>query len=109
MKKPVKVTHAPHWDYSSCIKYIEDKYKIKTRDYAGKFLQKSDREVDETPYLDFWHWVISEYDWIKNECYISFEVKKHLEDEKTEQWVKEILTMLYKEFEEDEMRFWIEW
>lgn len=109
MKKPIKVTHAPHWDYNSCIKYIESKYKIRTGDYNNKWLHRNDKIRDKTPYRNFWHWVLDQHYDIHRGCFIDFTVKEHLEDEKTEQWVKEILTMLHKEFEEDEMRFWIEW
>ena len=106
LKKPKQVVSAPYWDYHQVIKYLEKKYKIRVRDYAGKWLIEW---PNDHPYLDFWHWMIDNYDWIHNGCYIFLTVKNHLEDPATPVWVKEILQRIHDEFQEDDMRCWIEW
>lgn len=108
LKKPKKVQHAPTWDYRQVIDYIEEKYKINVRDYAGKFAHP---EIDDkVPYLDFWHWLIDhDFSDMYNGSYQWIWVTEHLENKKTPPWVKEILQKIYDEFQEDDMQFWIEW
>lgn len=101
MEKPVARHHdKPCLEYSEVIKYIEDKYKIKTRDYAGKFSKDKgkDWDVNDTvPYQDFWHWVLDVCgDQIHNPCYFYLPF-----DLKCEPWVREILDKIAAEFPPD--------
>ncbi len=108
LKKPVPVRSEPHWDFHQVIDYIEKKYEISVRDYAGKFSNKTYDET--TPYLDFWHWLIDgPFSEINNGSYQYLDLKYELENEDTPDWVKEILQKIYDEFQEDEMEFWVEW
>lgn len=99
-KKPEMKTEEAY-DYNDCIRYIEKKYKINTRDYAGKFTSK---KYDETvPYQNFWHWVVNNcnphsdgYFWILDN------------EEPDEPWQQEILDLINKEFGLPQ-RFYIYW
>src|SRR5271166_3514155 len=88
--KPKKVVSEPRYDWHEMIAFIESKYDIDVRDYAGKFAVGTMANND-IEYLDFWHWVVGEYDYINNPCEITFEVKVLLDDNRTPAWVKEIL------------------
>lgn len=101
MNKPTKQIKEPYWDYHDVIDYIEKKYDIETRGYKKK---------EDGVYRDFWHWYIDCSD-ISNGCYSHFGLYSFLIDSTgyTPDWVKEILQLIYDEFKEDEMLFWIEW
>lgn len=84
MNKPAKRTIS-HYVYRDIIKYIEDKYEIKTRDYYGRHGSKKgkpwagelepcsyDPSNPSPPYADFWHWMIDQNDHLTNGSYIYF-------------------------------------
>jgi hypothetical protein len=60
------------------------------------------------PCLDFWHWICDHYD-ISNGTYFTLCVKDAIEDNEEEQFVRDICKLIYDEFQEDVMTFWIEW
>lgn len=100
MGKPTKQVKKPYWDYHDVISYIEKKYNIQVRNY----------EKEDGVYKDFWHWYLDGSS-IHNGCYSNFDLYSFLYDKTgyTPDWVKEILQLIYKEFDEEEMYFWIEW
>ena len=82
-----------YFDYHECRDFIEEKYKIKVRDYAGMF---TDKTADHTkPYLDFWHYLLDCFPNITNGSF--FEIDSEML-EGAEEWQKEILTMFLDEF-----------
>lgn len=104
MDKPVARVHdKPCLEYSEVIDFIEDKYKIKVRDYAGKFSKDKDEKWDaddSVPYLDFWHWVLDACgDQISNPCYFYLPMSAEVE---CPPWVREILDKIAAEFPPDE-------
>ena len=117
MKKPKPQTKTA-LDYSDCMKYIDEKYGIKNRDYAGCHGKDGN---PENPYQDFWHAVLGSYHPTKA-SYFLMPVKDTgtgdyhdtwLVDE-DEKWAVEILELIRKEFEEyiDEngfIEFWNDW
>ena len=102
MEKPIsKQQFKKAYDYNEVIHYIEDKYEIKTRDYQKYY--KGDMSGDDCPkpcgepYLDFWHWFIEGRD-VHDGSTISMNILDELEQDNPK-WVKEILTLIQKEFE----------
>ncbi len=90
-----------YYDYLEVRDYLQDKYGYDERDYAGKYAKKKGIETPEgepTPYLDFWHWVVDNYD-IHNGCYITFSSDR-LEEicEEKNGWIKEIYKRYIDEF-----------
>ena len=118
-KKLVKPTpHTnPYWDWSEVQHYIEKKYKIDTRDYGQSY--KKGKVDKKSPELDFWHWLLDRCGGgISNGCFTSFPIKEWLDEKDdgddldeytTPDWVKEILQLIYYEFQEDEMQVHIWW
>ena len=109
MEKPTPTyAHEATLDYIKCRDFIEDKYQIKTRDYAGKFGKDG---VTDKPYLDFWHWLIGEYDYICNDSHFTLMPLEHLKDNRTPDWVKEILKLFVAEFPPDNggINFHVRW
>ena len=97
MEKPIaKTIQITYYDYNKVIDYIEEKYSIRVRDYAGYLKDLP----NERPYLDFWHWIVDNYE-IHDGCYVTFTWQEHYDDEDTPEWVKEILSLILKEFPED--------
>lgn len=47
MNKPKPIVREPILDYNDVIDYIEEKYNIDTRDYAGKFNGKGKKKIKE--------------------------------------------------------------
>lgn len=113
MNKPGK-TSIEYYDFNECVRYINNKYNINIRDYANKF--KDGDYDDNTPYLDFWHWMLKYYD-ISNGCHINFVVD--LSDDSLEEfglekddWQVEIIKLFKSEFceeGEDEINFYVWW
>ncbi len=107
MDKPTK-KKTEMYDYHEMVEYIEKKYNIHTRDYAGKFVN----DKPDAPYLDFWHWLL---DYSCGEIHnggISFIPTYMAKDEQADKkWVTEILTMFETEFGDGsgEIECWIEW
>lgn len=120
MKKP-RVKTRKHLDFSECTNYINQKYKIDTRDYAKHFLQfaewckvrrfkdiKSQARWDEfqdeirrgitteRPYQDFWQWLTAyHYINLNEEFYLELEL---LGDASVPKWAQEIYSLYLKEF-----------
>lgn len=103
--KPQLVVSAPHYDFFEVMYYLKDKYNVKH--HVGL--------------RSFWHWVVNDsmYE-IYNGCFITICINpNHIEDyygiEDIEEFKDEqdhawkFLNLLYDEFKEDEMRFWVEW
>lgn len=64
----------------------------------------------EPPYHDFWHWLTdNDFQDINNGCKATLCVKYWLENLEEDDWKRKILQLIYDEFHEDEMEFWIEW
>jgi hypothetical protein len=99
------VTSEPYWDYHDITKYIEEKYKINTRDYKRKFLAK---KFTTTEYCDFWHWLIDGTD-LHNNSFVNIPLYYY----NAPDWVQEILALYRKEFATTEnqvyLRCWVEW
>jgi len=71
-------------------------------------LWKEENEIGREEYLDFWHWLIDEFDeGIYSGSIIQFPVKEYLEHQETPTFVKEILQLLYAEYQEEIMDFYI--
>lgn len=116
LKKPEKKTSS-YWTYREVINYIEQKYNIQTRGYSPKngFTSKQledrtdyDKKHNLKPYLDFYHWVIDNYE-VNNRCL--FTLWYDPDDEHVPEWVKEILKMIFDEFEPEraEMEMYVSW
>lgn len=102
MEKPQPKQHKAYLDYHEVIDFIEDKYKIKTRDMAGVFTKNEKGELQvarNVEYLDFWHWLIDKHPEICNDShftimtYNDFEYYRPIPD-----WVKSILDKIVAEF-----------
>lgn len=105
MKKPKKHKRE-YYDYNECAEYIANKLGVKDlRDFAGKY---SEKESEDKPYLDFWHWL---YDFgeIHNGCFIymppASDIPHYTEEEK---WVAPIVQVFEDEFG-PEAQMWVEW
>lgn len=97
LKKPIKKhRNEPTYDFNECTEYIEKKYNIKHRDYAGKF---SDGKVKDVPYQDYWHFVLDKYDDIRNDYYFDMEISYMRED--AEDWQNKITDLFEKEFADE--------
>jgi hypothetical protein len=96
MLKPKPVERESILHYRDIIKYIEDKYKINVRDYAGHFVTK------DKPYLDFWHYLDNKWEeqLNSNGCEVYLNLEEWLGAPETPDWVKEILLKIYDEFKE---------
>lgn len=101
MDKPTIETIS-YYDFNKCTRYIEEKYGINTRDYAGMF--KNGEVNCEVEYQDFWHWIMDNKD-IHNECF--FELLEH-DKWNMNDWQKEILQLYIDEFGE-EIEFYVWW
>jgi len=105
MNKPKKRTRE-YLDYNECAKWIENKYKVDLRNYAGK---KFTGKPDDPPYQDFWHYIVDSGD-VSNGCF--FYLDLYYIDGCTD-WQKEILKMFKDEFEEyiegTCIEFWVDW
>lgn len=106
MEKPTKKPQKSVLNWNECVRYLEHKYKIDIRDYKGRF--KGGKHNPDVEYCDFWHWFLDHND-IHNGCYayLGFD---WLDDTKTPDWIKEIITLFKNEFfEGDDLEFWVEW
>lgn len=114
MKKPEYYQQKPVIDYFEVIKYIEEKYRIDTRDYYRKFSNESGCH-DYIPYCDYWHYLIDNIIFeVTNGCTVILPVGQLTQEENeytdhTPEWVKEISQLIYDEFGEDEMNVYISW
>ena len=106
MKKPEKIKFELN-DYHKCRDWLQRRYNYDERNYANCTLTASE---DDTPYQDFWHFVIDMGNphngsilWMHNEW-----------RENAEEWQVEILDRYLDHFGEGEgenryARFWVEW
>ena len=126
MKKPGKVTTS-YYKYNELIKYIETKYKLKTRDYYGCFSPSREWEgptdkEGNPPYADFWHWFIDcNGGNINNGCFAYIpsdlpwgEIRDDptcYEQGHTPKFVMEIIELLKQEFGAEILteKLWVEW
>jgi len=110
MKKPKKLLkRTEYYNYNSCVKYINKKYDIDIRDYAGKPGGKGNTK---TIHFDFWHWILHHYiDSIQNPCELTLNIDKMIKLADEEDWVLEILALFEKEFFQNKREhiFLIEW
>jgi hypothetical protein len=94
--------------YDEVISYIEEKYKIDTRDYSGMF--KDGKHNPEKEYQDFWHLYCDDIAGNGSILYMSLNVD---EDHNYPDWAKEILKLIKDEFgeyaDEDTLSLWCEW
>lgn len=108
MKKPQPKAKAKMaLDYHECRDYLQEKYDYQERDYAGKWTNKS---PDDVPYLDFWHYVISQAEYITNGSY--FEMDKDWKDGLDDDDFRvTIINYYFKEFGNgnDSIEFWVQW
>lgn len=121
MKKTVKKTSAKKlvkpamktevnefWDYHEVTSYIEKKYKVDLDNFAGcKFSGKA----DDKPYQNFVHWV-GDLQSVHNGSYFYLGVTEVIEsndEEYAPEWVRKIMQMIFDEFGQEEMRFWVSW
>jgi hypothetical protein len=114
MNKPTKRTRE-YWDYYEIILYIEEKYEINTRNYAGKF---ATADFQDKPYLDFWHWILeNDGSEVHNGSFFSLQIQQNRcdwDEESYPSWVREILALIDKEFggdvdENGYLEMWVEW
>lgn len=106
-----------YWVYREVINYIEQKYNIKTDEYIPKngFTSEQlearssyDKKHDQKPFLCFWHWVTDHHE-IHNGSH--FTLWYDPDDEYVPDWAKEILKMIFDEFEPKhaEMEMYVSW
>lgn len=121
LKKPTPKPRKALYDYSEVISYIERKYKIDTRDYAGRWKETDSVKREAIPYQDFWHWVV-DHNEVHNGCDIVLDsgqlfhelsLCKSDEDYKTfykycPKFVLEIMKLIQDEFG-DEVECWVSW
>ncbi len=104
MNKPLPKTRTM-MDFHEMIHFVEKKYKIDVRDYAGKF--KETKSVsDDKPYLDYWHWMIENHFYeVNNGCDMYWNILgilgKNEDYEEGPDWVKEITQLVYDEFKDN--------
>lgn len=97
MNKPT-LESKQYYDYHKCKAFIREKYGYDERDYLGKYKRKNGKVLsvnDSVEYLDFWHWVVDNYE-IHNGCFIEFSNEDYDQIEKD--WVKEIYSHYMDEF-----------
>ncbi len=110
LEKPEKTTESYH-DYHKCRDYLQAKFGYDERDYMGKFRKgkgKITGERGEVPYLDFWRWVIDNYE-IHNGCFVTFD--RDALNEIDQDWIKTIYKNYLDEFadEKGELRMYVWW
>jgi hypothetical protein len=108
MNKPEKHTRT-FYDYNECCKYIEDKYGIDTRNFAGKTFGGDN---DDAPYQDFWHHLCDSVE-MHNGCYF-FMSDEAIDEEYgvQEEWIRTIYEYFLSEFGEGtdrEIEFYVWW
>jgi hypothetical protein len=97
-----------YYDYIECCNYLQEKYKYDELNYAGKKFT----DDNEIPYLNFWHWVIDNYE-ISNGCFITFnkEVLENGSFREDQKWAKEIYKLYIDEFadKDGELEMYVWW
>jgi hypothetical protein len=88
MNKPVKKVKAPAWNFDEICWYISKVH-----------------EIDSNKFKD---WFIANHE-NHNGCYSYISIKEDLKSTRISKEVKQFLQLLFDEFNEDEMRVWIEW
>lgn len=93
MNKPQKHS-LEAYDYNEVIEYIEKKYNIQTRKRGE----------------DFWHWLLDNafYE-MSNGCYQNLYVLELMRNLGEDDWQYDILRLIYDEYQEDEMEFYVWW
>jgi hypothetical protein len=108
MDKPKKRTRE-YLDYNECAHWIEKKYNVNLRNYAGR---KFTGESDDPPYQDFWHSIVNHNE-IHNGSFFWFDIEWWKENKSTPDWEKEILKMFESEFgefiDDGAIKFWVDW
>lgn len=92
-KKP-KLYKKEYYYWTDITKYIEDKYSMVVRDWAGKF--RRTRYDPNIPYQDFWHSILNKFHIIEGN-YETWAVYWGEYYDRAEEWEKEIIDILIKE------------
>jgi hypothetical protein len=90
--------------------WIDEKYNITARDYAGRFKGEFNSEA---PYQDFWHFQIDLFNNFSNDSYQTLNLTDQLEACE-EDWQREISQLWIDEYEqfaneEGEIYLWVSW
>ena len=104
MKKPKKHKRE-YYDYHECAEYIAHKLGVKDlRNFAN--WSPGQKDQDNPPYQDFWHFVLDGQDQFCNGCFIYL---PFLDDNSDYgDWQIKILKEFNKEFG-DETQYWVAW
>lgn len=109
LEKPQPKTQVAY-DWHECAEFINEKYGINIRDYAGKYSNPGDKSM---PYLDFWHWIVDHYD-VHNGSYFHFDredLKLEQEESCIAPWQGDIYQKFIDEFGDENgyIKFFVEW
>ncbi len=83
-------------DWGQVRDWIKQEYKRDVDDWEGKFTKKGALDNDSIEYHCFWHWILDKQN-PSNNSYFSLS-KDDIEAE--EQWVQDILNIIFEEFAE---------
>jgi len=113
MDKPHMLQQPMAYDYHQCRDYLLQERGIDIENFSGcTFEVGSDNTLQS-----LWHWIVDTKE-IHNGCYFAISTQDIFDEDAEEpewarapQWVKDILTIFKKEFEEPEdgYYFWVEW
>jgi hypothetical protein len=106
MKPEPRQHHAPCLDYHECRDFIEEKYDIRTRDFA-RF-----KGNPNAPYQDFWHWLLSYHNEISNGSYFTLQTEGNFAFYgEIPDWVRTILGYFVIEFppKDGGIEFYVWW
>jgi len=107
MEKPKQKTRPALYDWHEMVDYVEKKYKINVRDYAGKY-KNALPGWEDTEYQDYWHFMLTIWDEVSNGGEESINFSNLLEMCEHE-WQKEITRLFLAEFGDEDLVVWIEW
>lgn len=107
MTKPTKKSKT-YYDWLECEDYIQKQHKCNIRDFKNKFKKiKGKLTVDDKKeYMDFWHWVLNNYE-VHNGCFITF--TKEIYESINEEWIKTIYGWFLEFADEGEVEFYVTW
>ena len=96
MKKPIKKVKEAY-DWNECQKYIEKKYNFEYKDTLNYF-KKAPFNKD-LEYRNFWNWIVDKKEPYRG-SYIEFSSDDLDPEETEEEWVRDIIQILFDEFDE---------
>lgn len=114
MKKPEPKIDKPCYDWHEISNYVEEKYNIELRNYRKYDFSKDNEGNKETPYCDFWHYLVYTYD-IHNGSIFTLDltkdacIPKQCEKHENGAWIKEILKLISDEFGTTELGLRASW